>query len=174
MVSDRDATKADMKQLLEFTATRKGVEAYLEPKTSVTQTTVVLVAADGEWTRRRVESPQAAVALAKKLEIPCYDANRVGYPQRMRDYNVRSAKAKTAQSATATAKTTQSPRELAAIMTLESIAGVEPLPDNPSNDEVEKVWKRARAKAHPDRRDGDRSVWDKVEEAARVLGLTGN
>ena len=32
-----------------------GVEAYVEPKTTVTDVTVVLVADDGEWTRRRVD-----------------------------------------------------------------------------------------------------------------------
>ena len=30
-----------------------GVEAFVEPKTTVTDLTVVLVAGDGEWTRRR-------------------------------------------------------------------------------------------------------------------------
>lgn len=173
MISDRDATRADMQQLLDFTASRKGVEAFIEPKTSVTQTTMVLVAADGEWTRRRVESPQAAVALAKKLEIPCYDANRVGYPQRMRDFNVRQAQAQSSSRPTTTAapKVTQSPRELAAIMTLESIAGAEPLEDNPSNDDLMRLYKQARSKAHPDRLGGERSKWDTVEEAARTLGL---
>jgi hypothetical protein len=171
VVSDRDATKADMQQLREFTASRKGVEAFVEPKTSVTQTTMLLVAADGEWTRRRVDSPEAAAALAKKLEIPCYDANRVGYPQRMRDYNVRSSQNKRTQTATKPVKTTQSPKELAALMTLESIAGVPPLADNPSKDDLERLWKRARAAAHPDRLNGDRSQWDKVEESARALGV---
>ena len=35
----------------------------------------------------------------------------------------------------------------------------------------EVLWSRARARAHPDRNDGDRAAWDRVEEAARVLGL---
>ena len=34
------------------------------------------------------------------------------------------------------------------------------------------AWRRARAAAHPDRNDGDRTAWDQVEQAARVLGLT--
>ncbi|MGZ8771736.1 MAG: hypothetical protein ACXWXJ_12150, partial [Aeromicrobium sp.] len=104
-------------------------------------------------------------------EIPCYDANRVGYPQRMRDYNVRSSQNKRTQTATKPVKTTQSPKELAALMTLESIAGVAPLADNPSKDDLERLWKRARAAAHPDRLNGDRSQWDKVEESARALGV---
>jgi hypothetical protein len=32
-------------------------------------------------------------------------------------------------------------------------------------------WKKARALAHPDRHDGDRTLWDQVEQAARVLGV---
>lgn len=171
VVSDRDATKADMQQLREFTATRKGVEAFVEPKTSVTQTTMLLVASDGEWTRRRVDSPQAAAALAKKLEIPCYDANRVGYPQRMRDYNLRTSQNQRTKTATQPVKTTQSPKEMAAIMTLESIAGADPLPDNADKDDLMRLYKVARSKAHPDRLGGERTKWDTVEEAARTLGL---
>lgn len=33
------------------------------------------------------------------------------------------------------------------------------------------AFKRARAAAHPDRHDGDRSLWDQVEQSAKVLGL---
>jgi hypothetical protein len=72
--------------LTEFARTRAGVEAYVEPRTAVTETTVVFVAASGEWTRRRVAGPQAAHALARTLGIPAYDAGVVGYPQRMREW----------------------------------------------------------------------------------------
>ena len=75
--------------LTQFAQTRKGVEAFVEPRTSVTQTTLLLVAYDGEWTRRRVPSPEWARAFAEHLQIPGYDAAVVGYPQRMRDYNSR-------------------------------------------------------------------------------------
>jgi hypothetical protein len=73
--------------LTEFARSRRGVEAFVEPKTTVTQTTILLVAFDGEWTRRAVPSPQWAHAFAEHLQIPGYDAAVVGYPQRMRDYN---------------------------------------------------------------------------------------
>jgi hypothetical protein len=33
------------------------------------------------------------------------------------------------------------------------------------------IWKHARRKAHPDRRDGDRTLWDQVEQAGAVLGV---
>jgi hypothetical protein len=65
------------------------VEAFIEPKTAVTETTLILIAHDGEWTRRRVASPQAARQFGAKLGIPVYDTALVGYPQRMRDYNDR-------------------------------------------------------------------------------------
>jgi hypothetical protein len=85
----RGATSADLDHLADFVRTRDGVEAFLEPRTTVTDTTVVLVAATGEWTRRRVAGPEAAAAFAKKQAIPLYDAARVGYPQRMRDWTAR-------------------------------------------------------------------------------------
>lgn len=75
--------------LTEFVRTHRGVEAFVEPRTAVTQTTILLVAHDGEWTRRVVPSPEWAYAFAEHLQIPGYDALVVGYPQRMRDYNTR-------------------------------------------------------------------------------------
>lgn len=78
---------ADRKYLEEFVQSRRGVEAFVEPQTVLSSTTVVLVAHDGEWTRRAVPSPQAAFSWANKLGIPCYDVNLVGYPQRMRDWS---------------------------------------------------------------------------------------
>jgi hypothetical protein len=76
--------------LTEFARTRRGVEAFVEPQTSVTQTTLLLIAFDGEWTRRRVPSAEWAHAFAEHLHLPSYDAAVVGYPQRMRDYNTRN------------------------------------------------------------------------------------
>jgi hypothetical protein len=83
--------REDEAHLTRFARSRVGVEAFVEPRTAVTETTVVLVAADGEWTRRRVPGPQAAHQLAHRLGIPAYDAGVVGYPQRMRDWNARLA-----------------------------------------------------------------------------------
>jgi hypothetical protein len=86
---DREATKADLDHLREFARTRAGVEFYVEPETTATDTTAVAVAADGEWTRRRVGSPAAIARLARDLGLPVYDAAVVGKPQRMRDYDAR-------------------------------------------------------------------------------------
>lgn len=85
----RTADPADLKHLTEFVRTHPGVEAYLEPQTTVTATTVVLVAATGEWTRRRVAGERGAAAFAEKQRIPLYDVGAVGYPERMRRWNAR-------------------------------------------------------------------------------------
>jgi hypothetical protein len=79
---------ADARYLAEWVRTHSGVEAYVEPRTTVTDVTVVLVAADGEWTRR-VVGEQGARRLSNRLRIPVYDVRRTGYPQRMRDYDAR-------------------------------------------------------------------------------------
>jgi hypothetical protein len=36
-----------------------------------------------------VAGPEAAAALARKHDVPLYEAARVGYPQRMRDWTAR-------------------------------------------------------------------------------------
>ena len=86
---DREATADDLDALREFARSRQGVEFYVEPETMVTDTTAVAVAADGEWTRRRVGSPQVIRQVAKQLGLPVYDVQIVGYPERMRAYNAR-------------------------------------------------------------------------------------
>lgn len=65
-----------------------GVEAYVEPKTTVTEVTAVLIAHDGEWTRR-VVGERGAHRLSAELKIPVYDVRKTGYPQRMRDFDAR-------------------------------------------------------------------------------------
>lgn len=85
----RAAQQATVAHFREFVDTRVGVEAYVEPQTNVTQTTLMLIATTGEWTRRRVPDARAAHELARALGIPVYDVQRTGYPQRMRDWNSR-------------------------------------------------------------------------------------
>ena len=86
---DRGSGRADLRHLEQFVASRRGVEGYVEPRTAVTETTIVLVAADGEWTRRRIGGPEVARKLSRDLSIPVYDAQVTGYPQRMRDWSAR-------------------------------------------------------------------------------------
>lgn len=89
----RASRNGDFEYLEQFVRSRRGVEAFLEPKTTVTEHTVVLIAHDGEWTRRRVPSFAAARAFGHKVGIPVYEIALVGYPQRMRDYNERQKRA---------------------------------------------------------------------------------
>lgn len=73
----------------DFARSRRGVEAYVEPATNVTATTVVLIAHDGEWTRRALPSRPEAFEVARGLGIPVYDVNLTGYPARMREWTAR-------------------------------------------------------------------------------------
>jgi hypothetical protein len=86
-----DQVKAAMAHLKDFVATRPGVEMYVEPRTTVTPTTIVLIAGSGEWTRRRVADERAAGGLAKELGVPVYDVQLTGYPARMREWNSRQS-----------------------------------------------------------------------------------
>lgn len=54
------------------------------------------------------------------------------------------------------------------------LAGIHGVPVEHFNTDAESLrssWRRARYLAHPDRHDGDRATWDRVEEAGKVLGL---
>lgn len=174
VVSDRSSNRADLDALRQFAESRQGVEAWIEPQTSVTHTTLLLVAHDGESIRRRVASAAAGHDFArKKLKSPVYDSNLVPIASRKRDYDLSRAKATTSStSRPATPKPVgRTPRELRAIMTLESIAGADPLPDDPTFDDLMRVYRKARKQAHPDRLGGAREKWDTVEDAARALDL---
>ena len=81
--------KAVEQHLRSFVESRLGVEAYVEPATSVTPTTIVLIAWDGEWTRRAVGSPKDGFEISQKLGVPVYDVNQTGYPNRMREWSKR-------------------------------------------------------------------------------------
>ncbi len=85
----RASDRADEEHLHNFVTGRRGVEGFVEPRTAVSDVTLLLVAHDGEWTRRRVPSVEWAHAFCNKHRVPSYDAAVVGIPQRMRDYNRR-------------------------------------------------------------------------------------
>ena len=86
----RASDGADQEHLTAFATTRRGVEGFVEPRTAVSDVTLMLVAHDGEWTRRRVPSVEWAHRFANQHSIPSYDAGVVGYPARMREYNRRN------------------------------------------------------------------------------------
>ena len=81
------ASKVSTKEIEGFIASRTGVEAYLEPKTAIYSTTLLLVAADGEYLRRPIRDRDQAAKLCDDRGVPLYDAAKVGYPKRMRDYD---------------------------------------------------------------------------------------
>ena len=85
----RASDRADEEHLRNFVTARRGVEGFVEPRTAVSDVTLLLVAHDGEWTRRRVPSVDWAHSFCNKHQVPSYDAAVVGIPQRMRDYNRR-------------------------------------------------------------------------------------
>ena len=73
--------------LREFIATRRGVQAWVEEATGFNKTSLLLVAADGEWTRRTVPSTDWARDFAADSNLTCYTAGIDAYPQRMRDWD---------------------------------------------------------------------------------------
>ncbi len=85
--STGDPSSGAAKELVEFLKTRDGVEGYLEPKTAIYAMTLLLVAADGEYIRRPVRDRAQAEAICNDHGAPLYDAARVGYPKRMRDFD---------------------------------------------------------------------------------------
>ena len=85
----RGADRADEQHLHDWVGARRGVEGFVEPRTAVSDVTLLLVAHDGEWTRRRVPGVRWAHDFCNRHQIPSYDAAVVGVPQRMRDYNAR-------------------------------------------------------------------------------------
>ena len=85
--------RADIEHLEQFARSRYGVEGFIEPRTTVTETTLILIAHDGEWTRRRIPDPRAGHEFGRRLGIPVYNVQLTGYPQRMRDYNARRKRA---------------------------------------------------------------------------------
>lgn len=88
--AERKAERAAAEQALEeWLSARHGVEVFVEPRTAVTGTSMLLVAHDGEFTRRLVANEAAAAAFARQHTLPIYEAQVVGYPQRMRDYSRR-------------------------------------------------------------------------------------
>lgn len=83
------SSDASIDHLDVFASTRRGVEAWIELPTQFTRPSLLLIAYDGEWTRRTVPDVEWGRRFATKRSIPAYDAGVVPYPQRMRDFNAR-------------------------------------------------------------------------------------
>ena len=155
----------DHAALREWVTAHGGVEAYVEPQTAVSRPTIVLVAGDGEFIRRQIASPRAAAEFARSVGIPVYDTNRIGLPQRMRDYAVRQ------QNGHSSGASLLSGVQRDALETIARIAD-QAIPSSTDREELRVLLRTARANAHPDRNDGDRALWDTVDEAAKTLGLS--
>jgi hypothetical protein len=85
----REVEREAAEHFAQWMSTRHGIEIFTEPKTTMQQPTMMLVAHDGEFTRRPIRSPEDAEKFAREHALPIYDATVVGYPQRMRDYSRR-------------------------------------------------------------------------------------
>lgn len=84
--SARGPSAEALGELKAFLDDRTGVEGYIEPPTAVYAMTLLLVAGDGEYLRRPVKHEKQARKLCDDHGVPLYEARRVGYPQRMKDY----------------------------------------------------------------------------------------
>ena len=69
-----------------FATERRGVEGFIEPQTSTSPTTLLLVDRDGDHLRGPVKEPQDAAAFCERFGIPVYDAQVIGYPKRMKEF----------------------------------------------------------------------------------------
>lgn len=78
-----------LEQLVEFISSRKGVEGFVEPRTNTSPTTLLLVDRSGDHRRAPVREPSDAYAFCEKHSVPVYDAQVIGYPRRMRDFERR-------------------------------------------------------------------------------------
>jgi hypothetical protein len=81
---------SDLSALESFVASRRGVEGYIEPRTATSPTTLLLVDRDGDHRRAAVRDPRDASSFCKSRSIPVYDAQVIGYPRRMKDFEKRS------------------------------------------------------------------------------------
>lgn len=89
---NKDISDVLLDHLDGFVTSRRGVEAWIEQPTSFNKPSILLVAADGESTRRAIPSIPFGYDFASRHDIPAYDAGVVPYPQRMREYGIRNRK----------------------------------------------------------------------------------
>ena len=76
-------------ELEPFVAERKGVEGFIEPKTPTSPASLLLVDRDGDHLRTPVRDPADAVAFCERHSIPVYEAQVIGYPKRMKEFEKR-------------------------------------------------------------------------------------
>lgn len=84
--SSQPVSRESTRELDAFATSRHGVEAFIEPRTAIYSVTLLLVAGDGEYLRRPIGDRDHAIELCRELNVPMYDAAKVGYPRRMHDW----------------------------------------------------------------------------------------
>ena len=89
-LSKRRARKDTLAHLKDFAATREGVSAYFEAETPRDPSAIVLIALDGEWTRRKIPSFSDARTAAEELGISLFDVAATGYPRSMREWSMKN------------------------------------------------------------------------------------
>lgn len=86
MPSTRGPSSQGLHDLRDFIGSRSDIEGFVEPPTAVYSMTLLLVAGDGEYIRRPVKHAKQARKVCDDAGIPLYEARKVGYPQRMKDF----------------------------------------------------------------------------------------
>jgi hypothetical protein len=82
--------KSDLSALESFARERRGVEGYIEPRTATSPVTLLLVDRDGDHVRATVRDPRDASSFCRSRSIPVYEAQVIGYPRRMKEFEKRS------------------------------------------------------------------------------------
>ncbi|MDC7111796.1 oxidoreductase [Corynebacterium pseudodiphtheriticum] len=75
----------DQEDLVAWIDGRGFIEGFVEPETVVNEMSIVLVDDSGDYIRRRIGGPKGIDAVARVLDVPIYDVEETGYPQRMRE-----------------------------------------------------------------------------------------
>lgn len=76
-------------ELEDFARSHNGLEGFIEPRTATNPASLLLVDRYGEHLRAPVREPEDAADFCNRLGIPVYDAQVVGYPRRMKDFERR-------------------------------------------------------------------------------------
>ena len=83
----------------DFVTSRPGVQAWAEAATGFNKTSLLLVAASGEWLRYPVPDIDWAHDFTRRAGLVCFTAGIDPYPQRMRDWDTAHRKPSPSQEA---------------------------------------------------------------------------
>lgn len=63
---------------------RRGLEGFLEPQTATNPATLLIVDREGDYRRAPIKDAEEGAAFCRQLGVPVYDAQVLGYPDRMK------------------------------------------------------------------------------------------